>query len=808
VDTAFQDLRFGLRTLRTRPVFAVIAVATLGLGIGSATTMFSVVETVIIDAVPFGGTARLVDVWQVAKGAQGAPELVGQTWDRLPLSFQQYRDWQAGNTAFESIAVHNAIQATLMTDDGADRVQIGFRSASLLSVLGVRPVMGRWFTAEDEGWKPAEGAAPVVVISHEMWRTRLGGDPGVLGRSVTINGRSSTIIGVLPSGFSLRHLGMHWQGADRDGKRDVWAPIGAPGLGNGQNLEAIARLAPGVPEERALAEATEIFRASQSSAQVRLADRATEETQGFSGGLLLLLAASSVLLLIACANVAALSLGELVARRRELSTRAALGAWTGRVVRQLLTEMLALGSLGSLVGVGLAFTGTRLMVAMGPPLPRAGAIHVDLRVLAFAAAAGVLAAAAAGTLPAVVGARGSLAAMTAAARTTSRSRGRVERAIVTLQVAMTVVLLVVGGLLARSLTRLLAVDPGFNAVGLASVRIALPEDRLRTPEIAGGIYREILSRLQALPGVTAASASTRLPFPGETNTSTAFFVDGNGDRRQFSAPQENVLPGYHETLGIPLREGRTFTDADSASGQPVVIVCENLARRYWPDRSPVGETLRWNGREVTIVGVAGDVKRNNLAAVSDPVIWSPLLQQRGPDLRLVARTGGDPAGLLPAMRAAVHAVDRRIPVTEASTMPDLIRLSATEERYRTSLMVVFGALGCLLAAVGVFGVSARAVALRGREFGIRLALGADHRRLMRSAIGENVRMGAVGLAFGLVAALPAARSAGAFLFGVMAWDPATYVVVALLVMATIAAASLVPIWRIALVAPADVLKDE
>lgn len=809
MDTLLQDLRFGLRTLRKRPMFAAIAAATLGLGIGSATTMFSVVKTVLVESVPFEGRARLVNVWQIAKGAQGAPGLVGQTWDRLPISFVQYRDWQIANTVFDAVAVHNAVQATLTTPDGADRVRIGFGSASLLSVLGVQPVLGRWFRPDEEGRKPGEGAAPVAVLSRETWQARFGGNPKVLGTTVTLDGRAYAVIGVLPAGFRLRYLGMHWLGADRDGRRDVWVPIGTPGLGNGNNLEAIARLAPGVPDDRAIAEAARIFEVSRPGALVRLADRASDETRGLTSSLLLLFAATGLLLLIGCANVAALLLGEFAARRRELSTRMALGAGTNRIVRQLLTETLVIGLLGCALGIGLAFAGTRLMVALGPPLPRVDAIRVDPGVLAFAIVAAMFAVAASGTLPAMTSARHSRAAATLdPSRGASRARGRLERAVVASEVAMTVVLLVVGGLLGRSLSRLLAVDPGFDPAGLATVRIALPDDRLRTAETAAAAYDEILTRIRALPGVMAASATTRLPFPGETNTSTASFVALDGSRRQFGAQQERVLPGYHETLRIPLREGRTFTAADDRAGEPVVVVSENIARRYWPGRSAIGARISWNGRDVTIVGVAGDVRRNSLGAASDPVIWSPLLQVRDRDLRLVARTAGDPAPLLPAMRRVIQSIDARIPVTEPNSVPALIRASASEERYRTTLMLAFGALGCLLAAVGVFSVAARSVAQRTREFGIRLALGADYGRLMRRVLGESVGLGAVGVGIGLLAALGVSRMVGAFLFGLAAWDPVTYVAVTLAVLLVVAVATLVPIRRVADLAPVDVLRHE
>ena len=825
MDTLLQDLRFGFQSLRKRPLFAVIAIGSLGLGIGSATTMFSVVNTVLIDSVPFSRGNRLVNVWLVAEGARNDPGLIGRTWDRLPLSQQQYRDWQAANTAFEALAVHNGIQTTLTTSDGADRIWMGTGSASLLSVLDVQPALGRWFRPEEEGATAGSGAAPVTVISHEMWQARWGGNPAVLGTTVNLDGRDHTVIGVLPPGFRLRHLGMHWLGADSNGRRDAWVTIGTPSFGRGNNLEAIGRLAPKVADDRAIAELTRILEKAKPGTLVRLASRSSDETDGLTSPLLLLLGATGLLLVIGCANVAALSMGELVTRRRELATRLALGAPARRIARQLLTENLVLGFFGSLLGIGLALAGTRLMVVIGPPLPRLDAVRLDLRVLAFAVAVGITAVLASGTLPALVSARRSRDTLRFdPMRSATRRRSRLERLVVATEVALTVVLLIVGGLLRRSLSRLLAVDPGFDPAGLATARVAfaappvagsggarpsLAEIIQREREASARVYTEILPRLQALPGVSAASASTRLPFPGETNTSTVSIVERDGTTRQFSAQIERVTTGYHETLRIPLREGRVFTNADTASAPRVLVISENVARRYWPGQSPICARIRGlSPDEATIVGVAGNVKRNSLGVKADPVIWLPLMQPGGLDLRPVVRTAGDPGALLPAIRRVVKSVDAGIPVTELSTVPALIRASASNERYRMLLMTVFGALGCALAAVGVFGVSARSVAQRSREFGIRLALGAEHRRLMGQVLSESIVLGAVGIAVGLAAALALGRTLSGFLFGIVSWDPVTYGAVIVLVLGMIVAASLVPVRRVTRLAPADVLRHE
>jgi putative ABC transport system permease protein len=808
-DTTSADIRFGLRTLRKRPLFTTVAVLTIGLGIGVATAMFSVVDGVLLRSVPFREPGQLFNVWMAIEGAKGLPGLVGRTWDKLPLSLEEYRDLQAKNTVFQGVAVHNAIQTTLTGAGDAERLWIGFGSASLMTVLGVQPVLGRWFLPGEEG-RATGGAAPVVVISYYTWHNRLGGDPNVLNRKLTLNGTERTIVGVLPPSFRLRYLGMHWLGEDRTGKRDVWAPLGSPGLGNGNNLEAIARLAPGVSLERALVETGNILSVNEDDADVRLVPRAFDETHGLNSPLLLLFGATGLLLLIACGNIASLSLGELHGRRFEFATRAALGAGKRRIVRQLLTESILLGLAGSVIGALIAVGLTEVLVALAPPIPRADTAGVDLRVFSFAAALGTLAGLVFGTVPSLASVRRSVSgSLRASGRTSSARRGSFERVVISSEIALTVVLLVGGGLLGRSLFRLLAVDPGFDPAGLATIHIALPQDGHDSSAKSAEAYAQITAALEAVPGVISATAATRLPFPGLTNTTTREAVRSDGTSQQISAQQVRVWPGYYETMGIPLLAGRALSESDGPDDPPVMVISENIARRYWPNESPVGAKLQgYGGNDITIVGVVGNVKRNRLGVEPDPVFYTSLRQRPAPDVRLVIRTAGEPGAFLSSMRNVVHAVDDRVPVTDLATMDDLITKSASEERYRTLLMILFGGLACLLAAVGVFGVVARAVALRTREFGIRIALGAESRGLMRRELRGSLRIGLVGTGIGLLVAVWIARLLSQFLFGVMAWDPVTYGAVALILIVVSLAASYLPARRVTRVDPVEVLRTE
>jgi len=800
--TVFQDLRFGFRTLARRPLYVSVAVVTLGLGIGSATAMYSVVARVLFESVPFREPRRVVNVWLTADWAVGQPGLVGRTWDRLPLSFDEYRAWQAGNTVFDGVAVHNAVETTLTGLGPAERISIGIGSASLLSVLGVEPVLGRWFRPEEEGVVLGQ-ASPVTVLSYETWQRRLGGDPGVLGRTLVLDGANHSIIGVLPAGFRLRHLGMHWLGEDQKGVRDVWVPLGTPIFGNGNNLEAVARLRPGVTSAQALGETRAILLANRNRGDVRIVPRTEDETHGLSSPLLLLFGATGLLLLIACANIATLSLGELHGRRPELITRSALGAGRHRLVRQLLTESLLLGVLGTVVGATLAVAGTWILVALAPPLPRVEAVRVDLRVLAFAASLGLLAVAAFGTLPAFLAAHRSAVGSPAAARTATRRRAGFERWLVSLEIALTVVILVASGLLGRSLGQLLAVDPGFEPEGLATVRVFISGTGYQTREEVSRVQGELVAAIEAIPGVTHASAITRLPFPGLTNTTTLTVLGAEGRHGpQISAQQLYVAPGYHETMGIPLLAGEPLPVGTSRS----MIVSENIARRYWPAGSPLGSQVA-RGGGTTIVGIVGNVKRNALGVEADRAFYMPL---RGTDrdVSLVARTSADAHVLAGRMRDAVRAYDPDIPVRQVATLADLVAASASQEWYRTMLMTVFGALATLLAAVGVFGVTAQGVVRRTKEMGVRMSLGAEQRHLVGTVVGGALRTGAAGVVGGLIGAAWVGRWLSGLLFGVNPLDPPTYVFVAALLALVCAVASFLPARRIAGIDPARVLRAE
>jgi putative ABC transport system permease protein len=813
LDSIRQDLRFALRMLRRRTVYGTVAVLTLGLGIGAVTTMFSVVDAVLIQSVPFREPDRLANVWVTAERARGNPGLMGRTWDKVPLSLEKYRALQASNTVFEGVAVHNADEATLTGIGPGERIALGFGSASLASVLGVMPVQGRWFLPAEEGTGNND-VAKVAVVSFETWRDRLGSDPDVLGRPLILDGVSHTIVGVMPEGFRLRHLGSHWAGEDRRGIRDAWVPIGAPGrggLGEGNMLEAIVRLRPDVNLHHAVTEARQILLVDGwDGDDVRIVPRSEDETQGLGSLLILLLGATGLLLLIGCANVATLALAELQWRWCELSIRAALGAGRGRIIRQLLVESLVLGSLGSLVGVILAYAGTDILVALAPPIPRVEAVGLDHRVLAFAVFMGILAATLVGALPALLSARVSQTRVSNEVRVGTSGRKTLERSLVSIQFTFTVVLLVSCGLLMRSLHRLLDVDPGFDPEGLATVEVYLPDTGYQTDEEMKIAYDEILSRISAIPGVTSASAIDRLPFPGGTRSAWVRVpaTDG-GETVDIHLLSLSAMPGYHDVMGIPLVMGDDLprTEAEDPAGS--ILISEDIARRYWPGSSPIGiQVYLWGRQPLTIVGVVGDVRRNSLGGDIDPAIYGSLRERRPRTFSLLARTDGDAAPLSGEIRDAVRGFDEDIPLRRATTMSALVVESTWQERYLTMLMTLFGVLAALLAAGGIFGQTTQDVARRSKEMGIRMSLGAEEGGLVRAEMQKAFLTGLFGTVAGLVVSIWAARLLSGLLFGINSFDALTYGMVAGALALVSLWASYLPARRITSLDPARILRAE
>jgi len=810
-----RDLRFGLHTLRRRPLFAALVVGTLGLGSGASTTVFSLVDGVLLRDMGYQRPGELVTIWKTSLLWRADPVLA-EAWDKLGLRWDEFLTLRDETRTFSEVAVHRPSTATLSGVGDPVRLDAGEASVGLFSLLGIRPDLGRAFLPGEEG----PGAPRLAVLSHELWESRFGSDPAILGRSVTLNGKPFEVIGVLPRGFRI-HSSIYnlLNSAIDTGDRALWVPTNwdRSDPNSSTDLEAVGRLRPGVTREEALAEVDALLRADRSRELIefRLAAPKEEVVGTHRASLFLLLGASGFLLLIACANAAVLLLGEAVDRRGEICTRVALGAGRARIARQLLSESLILGVAGSLVGLVLTPMGIRAFLALGPALPRVQEVEVNRMVLLASILTGVACAMLFGFGPALLQHKRSIHALLQRGGWSGTVRGgKVQATLVACELALTVVLLITGGLLARSLGELGRVDPGFDARGVATVRVLIPEGHFgsgRQARLDGArqLRREILRRVEALPGARGAGAINGLPFPGRAS-GTTFRVEAAADEepQPVTARNHTVSRGYFGAMGIPLLAGRDFTDADGDEGaDAVVIINETMARQFWHGGPPLGARIGEGSDLYRIIGVVGDVRERHLAEEPLPMVYRHAsLSSR--DFSIVARTTGDPGNLVPLMREAVRGADPGVPVAQGTTMEALVTGSEGAERFRTFLVAAFGFLATLLALVGVFGVTARSVAHRSRELGIRKALGARSAGLIRVVTLGTLRAGTLGIAFGLLGALLATRLLKTFFFGVQPWDAWTFAGTVLLLASLCVGAAILAAGRATRVAPMRVLREE
>lgn len=806
------DVRFGLRLLRRRPLFTGVAVLTLGLGIGTTTAMFSITEGVLLRQLPYERPGELVTVWKTFPEWLSNEQLASM-WDMGHLAYPDYERWRALQTMYVDVAIYGDTDMTITGNGPPERLFVGLASASLLPVLGVRPELGRFFLLEEEG----RGAARVAVLSHAFWAERFGSDPEVLGEIVTVNDMPFTVVGVLPASFRLRALGMYGE----PGERPLWIPVGADGasLDAGNHaFEAVARLKPGVSPVQASEETDALIRGDldPSLAGARLEPRDSAESAGLQAPLVLLLAASFVLLVIACGNVSLLLLGEVTRRRKEITTRAALGAGVRRITRQLLTESVLLGLTASVLGALLAVAGTRLIVTMAPPIPRLDEVGVNGTVFLFAVIVGVATSALFGVVPSLGLSQKQLhGVLRGSGLGGDRRELFSQRLVVSLEIALTVVLLISAGLLARSLAKLLATDPGFRQEYLAEVRIELPMYRgSRYADRHERLFRlqEIRAALGAVPGVTAVSGASSVPFSdSDTPPLHSLEIDGWDSGGEASSPHavlRSVFPGYIETLGIPLLAGRTISEQDREVTSGVVVISESMARRFWPRGFALGARIPRGGFSFTVIGIVGDVRHESMDAEILPTMYFSALQVAPSEMSFVVKTALEPESLLLQLREAVWSVASDVPVTRTTTVAALVAQSARDERFRTMVLGIFGICATLLAASGVFGVAARSVTQRSREFAIRMALGAREHSLVGLALREVSSTSLVGTALGLIGAFWVSRLLARFLFGVEPSDPLTYGAVCALAILVCGIATYVPARRITRVNPVDVLRAE
>jgi putative ABC transport system permease protein len=814
MTSLLHDFRYAVRSCLRTPGFTLVAVAALALGIGANTAIFSVVNAVMLEPLPYRDPARLVVAWEETARRPGRPNVVA------PANFLR---WRERATAFERLSATVDYRASLTGRGDPEELVVQLVTPDFFQTLGVAPARGRAFTAVEGIRRPAD-EPDVAILSHELWERRFGRDTGIVGQAIQLGGSPVTVVGVMPPGFRL-----FLKAGSLVGKpADVWLPLPFDDRDRqprGRYLSAIARLRSGVSLRAAQAQMDTIARGLtaewpefDTGWTVRLVPLHTELAGELTPALLVLMGAVAFVLLIACANVANLLLARGAARRREIAIRAALGAGRWRLVRLLLTESLTLAVLGGLAGLVVAEWGVDLLLALSPvDLSGLGAVRVSYSVLAFAAAVSICTAVVCGVVPAFEGARSDVQAglKDGAREVGSGARGRrLRHAFVVCEVALALVLLVGAGLLIRSFANLRGVDPGFRTDGVLTARMALAPAKYRDDSRRTRFFHDAVERVSALPGVRAAGVVSFLPFTGLA-AATGFTVEGQPAPAPGQAPVVDVRVcdnGYFGAMSIPLVHGRLFSAREMQERSNVVIINETLARRYFPNEDPLGRRLVIDMTDpvvaTTIVGVVGDVRHVDLATEPRAMTYWPHPQLPYGAMTLAVRTSGNPSALVPAVQHEVQALDREQPLSDVRTMDEWIGKSLARTRFSWMVLAVFAAMALLLAAIGIYGVMSYAVSQRTGEIGVRLALGAIEGDIVRMVVGSGMRLTALGLGAGTVLTLLLTRGLAALLYGMRGSDPAT-VAGAVVVLASVATlASYLPARRAARIEPVQALRDQ
>ena len=793
-----QDLRYALRNLRRHRSMAAVAILTLGLGIGGATSVFSVVDAVVLKPLPFRDPDGLVRIWELTRDG-----------DRFSFSDANYLDLRSASRVMESVAAYRDLGTSMVLTDGGEphRIIAVPMAASAADVLGVRPALGRTFTADEDRPRSADRR---VVLGDGLWRGRFGADPQIVGRTVTLDGAPFVVIGVMPPGF------------DFPGGADAWVPLAANPARDrdDKELAVIGRLAPRATLAQARGELRDIAR--------RLSDAHPASNGGWSAeavpfeewivapgvrnAVWVLLGAVALLLLLACANVANLLVAHAANRRGEMRVRAALGAGSGRLMRQLFTESAVLAVLGTGAGAAIASLAVEAIGALGAGrVPRLEGLQMNAMVFGFACVAGMASCLVFGLAPAVHAARLDLrAGMDEGARYSGGSR--VRHALVVTEVALALMLLVGAGLLANSFMRLTRVDPGFDAAGTMAMPIDLPTRRYADDRVAP-FYNAVLARVRALPGVAAAGATSTNPFMqfgfsnGVTPQERAAEAPPSG---LVQAGWRSVTPGFFEAMRIPILSGRTFVDADHAGSERVVVVTRALARRLWPGAAAVGQRVYWGGttgRTRTVIGVTGDIRDVRLEVEPGPMLFVPHAQVDLPAMTVVVRTSLDAAGIAQALRAVVRDLDADLPAPPVQRISANLVGASAGPRFNLALLAAFAGIALALAVSGVYAMLRFGVAERRKEIAVRLALGASADGITALILRSGLRLALAGIAVGTAAALAMTRVLTSLLYGVEATDPATFAAAAVLLLAAAAAACYVPARQAARLDPLAILRQ-
>ncbi|HEV7797280.1 MAG TPA: ABC transporter permease [Pyrinomonadaceae bacterium] len=813
METFWQDIRYGIRMLLKAPSISIVATIALALGIGANTAIFSVVNAVLLRPLPFTNSEGLMNVWET-DAVRG--------YKRGAASYPNFVDWREQNHVFERMSSYHPSDFILTGRGDSTRIQGAVVNADLFPLLGVAPVIGRGFLPDED--KPGESGR-VVVLSQQLFQQRFNSNPNVVGQSMVLDGKNFTIVGVMPQAFQFPVQNEPvelWTtvAVEREGEEPITEQRGA------HYMNVIARLKPGVSIEQAKAEMTSISaRLEQQYPGENLHKSSNVEPtlEALVGdirpALLILLGAVGCVLLIACANVANLLLARAMTRHKEMAIRSALGASRMRVVRQLLTESVLLSLAGGALGLILAVWWSDLLVALGKEnIPRALQVGLDWRVLGFTLALSVLTGVVFGLVPAI---HSSKTELTESLKEGGRGSGegarrnRVRGILVVSELAIAVVLLVGAGLLIQSLWRLRNVSPGFESQNLLTFVVGIPEVKYPT-EKQDQFYRDLVARLQSLPGVRSAGSVIPLPLSGEMFR-ISFETEGRpmakGD--QPSSDFFVVSNDYFKTLGVPILKGRGFTERDSEKAPGVIIVNQAFANKFFPNEDPIGKRVKpgiatgenkpdW--RE--IVGVVADVRNRNLSSELRVGYFVPQAQIPFNQMTMVVRTTNDPHTLITAVQNEVHSMDQELPVFNIKTMDEYISATVAAPRFNTTLLGIFASVALVLTIVGLYGVMSYSVAQRTNEIGIRMALGAQTRDVLRLIVSQGFKLVLLGLAIGLACAFALMKLISSLLFGVTWKDPMTFVIVAVLLAFVALLACYIPARRATRLDPLNALRYE
>ena len=804
-----QDLRFGARMLRKNPGFALAAIFTLALGIGGNTAIFTITSSVLLKALPYQDPQQLISLDAQSKDGQSHC-----------CSLNRFDNVHDRSQSFSAVAAAANDNFNLTGRGEPLQVPAARVSAGFFDLLGIKPQLGRFFLPDES--QPA--GEQVIVISNELWHNRFGGDRNIIGQTVALDGSPYDVVGVLPAGIQFPFLA----------PADVWSPryfehtLFTPQrlrMGVGY-LTIIARLKPGVSRDRAVAEMNVLHQQyhkenpaapdADASLSMVVTDLQDSVVANIRGMLLMLSGAVGVVLLIACANVASLLLSRALSRRKEIAVRSALGAQRGALIRQLLTESVLLAMLGGVLGLGLSWAATKYLATLGNNnLPQGMPITMDARVLLFMVAISVFTGIIFGIFPALQLSKTNV-------NQTLRDEGRgstgghrrvqLRGLLVVGQVALSLLLLIGAGLLVRSFSRLLRVDPGFDPQNVLTMNVSLPTVKYAEPQKQVAFFDDLVRRVSALPGVRSAAISAALPLVPKRITPV--LPEGQPEVPLAERPFiiiEAINPSWFRTLHVPLQAGREFTDADNADAPKVVIVNQALARRYWPNQNPIGKHIAL-GRQTPseIVGVAADVKNRGLALDAQVQLYFPFSQLPWGNMNLLVRTASDPHAMVSAVRAQIAAIDPDQPVTNIQTVDELMDGSRAQPRFILLLLGIFSAAALVLAIVGIYGVLAYSVAQRRQELGIRLALGAEKSDILRLVVGQGLALTMIGVGIGLVAALALswlmASMLSGFLYKISARDLTTFVLAPVVFMVIALFASYLPARRATQVDPNEALR--